>query len=80
MGSGVVSTIRSGITNVKYFQDQPDVLAYGMLCAMFATAIWMLVATYWEVCAGCTVCICCAVLLHCMYLLGGLLQCSKCEH
>ncbi|PSC72363.1 sodium phosphate symporter [Micractinium conductrix] len=29
MGSGVVSTIRSGITNVSYFVNQPDVLAYG---------------------------------------------------
>ena len=38
-GSGVTATIRSGITNVAYFQDAPDVLAYGMLCAMLATGI-----------------------------------------
>jgi phosphate/sulfate permease len=38
-GSGVTGTIRSGITNVAYFQDAPDVLAYGMLCAMLATGI-----------------------------------------
>jgi hypothetical protein len=44
-----VSTIRSGITNVNYFLDQPDVLAYGMLCAMLAVGIWMMIATYWEV-------------------------------
>lgn len=107
-GAGVVDTIRSGITNINYFYDSPDVLAYGaqqragwrstgqeggvgtrrswpgfgdaggsdaqqcgkgsvltthcpprslrplagMLCAMAATGIWMLLATYWEVRAG----------------------------
>jgi sodium-dependent phosphate transporter len=48
MGAGVVETIRSGITNIAYFYDSPDVLAYGMLCAMASTAIWILVATWWE--------------------------------
>lgn len=28
-GAGVVDTIRSGITNISYFYDSPDVLAYG---------------------------------------------------
>lgn len=48
MGSGVTSTIRSGIANLNYYLDKPDVLAYGMLCAMLATGIWLLIATYWE--------------------------------
>lgn len=29
MGSGVTSTIRNGIADVKLFTDAPDVLAYG---------------------------------------------------
>lgn len=48
MGAGVTSTIRSGIANLNYFLDKPDILAYGMLCAMMATGIWLLIATYWE--------------------------------
>jgi hypothetical protein len=28
-GSGVADTIRSGITNLSYFTDRPDILAYG---------------------------------------------------
>ncbi|GBF94216.1 hypothetical protein Rsub_06486 [Raphidocelis subcapitata] len=31
-----------------FFEDQPDILAFGMLCALLATGIWMLTATYWE--------------------------------
>lgn len=48
MGSGVAETIRSGITNVNYFYGQPDILAYGMLCALAGTGVWMILATYWE--------------------------------
>lgn len=28
-GSGVADTIRSGITNLAFFTDRPDILAYG---------------------------------------------------
>lgn len=49
MGAGVTETIRSGITNISYFQATPDILAYGMLCALSAVAVWLLVATYFEV-------------------------------
>ncbi|KAL4443570.1 hypothetical protein ABPG75_011307 [Micractinium tetrahymenae] len=48
MGSGVTSTIRSGITNVSFFLDIPSVLAYGFLCSLLATSIWLLIATQWE--------------------------------
>lgn len=48
MGAGVTTTIRSGIANLNYYINKPDVLAYGMLCAMLATGIWLLIATYWE--------------------------------
>lgn len=49
MGSGVTSTIRSGIANLSYYTQEPDILAYGMLCVMMATGLWLLIATYWEV-------------------------------
>lgn len=78
MGAGVVETIRSGITNITYFQvglaawcsagccdaggpthhlptraprgprplqDSPDILAFGMLCALTATGTWLIIAT-----------------------------------
>ncbi|KAI8465958.1 MAG: phosphate transporter family-domain-containing protein [Monoraphidium minutum] len=47
MGSGVAETIRSGITNIDYFYPQPEVLAYGMLCALAGTGVWMMIATYY---------------------------------
>lgn len=28
-GAGVADTIRSGITNLSYFTDRPDIMAYG---------------------------------------------------
>jgi hypothetical protein len=49
MGAGVASTIRSGIADLNAFLDKPDLLAYGMLCALLATGLWLIIATYWEV-------------------------------
>lgn len=48
MGAGVADTIRSGITNLDYFTARPDILAYGMMCALAGTGVWMMVATYLE--------------------------------
>ncbi|KAI7845415.1 hypothetical protein COHA_000968 [Chlorella ohadii] len=48
MGAGVVGTVRKGIADLNYFVNDPDIFAYGMLCAMMATGIWLLVATFWE--------------------------------
>lgn len=48
-GSGVTSTIRSGVANINYFIQTPSLLAYGQLCVMLATGIWLLIATYFEV-------------------------------
>lgn len=30
-------------------QNKPELYMYGMLCALLATGIWLLVATYFEV-------------------------------
>jgi sodium-dependent phosphate transporter len=48
MGSSVTETIRTGVAKLEAFQNSPDILAYGMLCALLASGIWLLVATFWE--------------------------------
>ncbi|KAL4422695.1 hypothetical protein ABPG75_008892 [Micractinium tetrahymenae] len=48
LGAGVTNTIRSNIANLDYFKQKPDLYMYGMLCAMLATGIWILLATYLE--------------------------------
>lgn len=48
LGAGVTNTIRSNIANVKAYTDKPDLYMYGMLCAMLATGIWLILATYLE--------------------------------
>ncbi|KAL4434398.1 hypothetical protein ABPG75_000839 [Micractinium tetrahymenae] len=48
LGAGVTNTIRSNIANLSYYTNKPDLYMYGMLCAMLATGIWLIVATYLE--------------------------------
>jgi solute carrier family 20 (sodium-dependent phosphate transporter) len=48
LGRGVTDTIKSGIVDRKVFSDSPEILAYGMLCALTAASIWLIVATYLE--------------------------------
>ncbi|KAL4422786.1 hypothetical protein ABPG75_008983 [Micractinium tetrahymenae] len=40
--------MRKGIAKLSAFEAAPDSLSYGFLCAMLATGIWLLLATYWE--------------------------------
>tara|TARA_Y200000002_G_scaffold189472_1_gene156350 strand:+ start:1812 stop:3074 length:1263 start_codon:yes stop_codon:yes gene_type:complete len=42
----VTETLRQGIVNVEIFQDRPMVLVIGMLSALFASATWLIIATY----------------------------------
>ena len=44
----MTDTIRNQIADVSAFHQKPDVFAYGMLCALTAAAIWLLIATYME--------------------------------
>jgi sodium-dependent phosphate transporter len=37
----VTDTIRNQIADVGAFAEKPDVFAYGMLCAMLATGLWL---------------------------------------
>ena len=48
LGSGVTDTIKSGIANVNYYAAYPDLLMYGMLCALLATGLWLALATFLE--------------------------------
>lgn len=48
LGRGVTQTINSGIVERNVFEDSPEVLMYGMLCALTAAGCWLLVATYLE--------------------------------
>lgn len=45
MGSHVTDTVRKGITRPEYFQDDPAVLMYGMMCVIASVGFWLAVAT-----------------------------------
>ena len=47
LGANVAETIRKGIVDLDAFKepDQPGALMVGMMCTLFATAIWLLTAT-----------------------------------
>ena len=48
LGSSVTSTIRKNIADTAEFEDDPEVLIYGMLCVISATGLWLLLASYLE--------------------------------
>lgn len=37
----MTETIRDQIADLTYFEEKPDIYAYGMLCSMLATGIWL---------------------------------------
>ena len=48
LGRGVTDTIREGIVERDVFEDSPEILMYGMFCALCAAGVWLIVATYLE--------------------------------
>lgn len=46
-GGEVTSTISKGITDVHYFYGQADLFILGMLSALLAASIWLIIATYY---------------------------------
>jgi hypothetical protein len=48
LGAAVTKTISGGIAKTAAFKGQPDVFMYGMLCALTAACVWVLVATYFS--------------------------------
>eukprot|EP00640_Fibrocapsa_japonica_P001165 CAMPEP_0113938742 /NCGR_PEP_ID=MMETSP1339-20121228/5168_1 /TAXON_ID=94617 /ORGANISM="Fibrocapsa japonica" /LENGTH=435 /DNA_ID=CAMNT_0000942003 /DNA_START=8 /DNA_END=1312 /DNA_ORIENTATION=+ /assembly_acc=CAM_ASM_000762 len=47
-GSHVTKTIRKGIADVECFVDDGEMLMYGMMCVIFVTGVWLLLATVLE--------------------------------
>ncbi|KFY27125.1 hypothetical protein V493_03690 [Pseudogymnoascus sp. VKM F-4281 (FW-2241)] len=45
LGSGVTSTIKNGIMDIKRFEDAPATLILAMTCAEIGSATWLLTAT-----------------------------------
>lgn len=45
-GGEVTSTIRKGIIDSAYFVDQPELLVFGMISALFAAGLWLALASY----------------------------------
>jgi len=48
LGSHVTKTISSGIADPHCFQNDPEILMYGMMCVIFTTGIWLIFATLFE--------------------------------
>ncbi|CAD7700884.1 unnamed protein product [Ostreobium quekettii] len=48
LGSSVTDTVRKGVAETKPFEDDPEVLMYGMMCVIAATGLWLLLASYLE--------------------------------
>ena len=48
LGSGVTDTIKSGIAKVSAYTYEPELLMYGMVCALLATGLWLALATFLE--------------------------------
>jgi PiT family inorganic phosphate transporter len=44
-GGGVTSTIRRGIVDASLLSGQPELLIYGMLAALLAAGMWLLIAS-----------------------------------
>eukprot|EP00494_Astrolonche_serrata_P029875 UN30142 len=48
MGKHVTKTIRKGITSLSFFEDEPEILMWGMMCVSISTAFWLITATYYK--------------------------------
>jgi len=44
-GGNVTSTIRKGIVDPSGIADQPEILVFGMLAALLAAAVWLMIAS-----------------------------------
>jgi len=45
-GGNVTSTIRKGIVDPSGIADQPEILVFGMLAALLAAAVWLMIASW----------------------------------
>ena len=48
MGSHVTDTVRKKIVDPLLFENEPNVLMFGMFCSCLATGIWLTIATFFK--------------------------------
>ncbi|GLC32995.1 hypothetical protein PLESTB_000382400 [Pleodorina starrii] len=48
LGRVSTSTIAGGIAQITYFQREPEIYAYGMICALTVGFVWQALASFWE--------------------------------
>tara|TARA_B000000475_G_scaffold265228_1_gene253582 strand:- start:636 stop:2186 length:1551 start_codon:yes stop_codon:yes gene_type:complete len=48
MGSHVTKTIRKGIADYECFEDDPGALMYGCMCVCLSVAMWLFIASMYE--------------------------------
>ena len=48
LGASVTKTVREGIINTEYYDDQPEILMLGMLCSLVCASVLLMVATAME--------------------------------
>ena len=48
MGSNVTETIQSKISDPKAFENEPEVLMFGMSCVLVGIAVWLILATLYS--------------------------------
>jgi len=46
LGAAVTSTVRSKLFDVDLFEQEPEVLMFGMFISLFSANIWLFIATY----------------------------------
>ncbi|KAG6552739.1 hypothetical protein Mapa_005686 [Marchantia paleacea] len=47
LGRVSTNTIASGIANISSFSRDPEVYAYGMVCALGVGTVWLILTSYW---------------------------------
>ena len=46
LGASVTSTVRSKIFDVELYEQEPEVLMFGMFTSLFSASVWLFIATY----------------------------------
>ena len=46
LGASVTSTVRSKIFDVSLYEQEPEVLMFGMFTSLFSASVWLFIATY----------------------------------
>ncbi len=47
LGGEVSKTIASSIANIDVYQNDPEFFAYGMLCSLLSSTLWVFIASYY---------------------------------